>query len=176
MVVLFKHLSIPAAFGTATLPASTDIQPARTFMYRLLAQEQNLNMIYSSSFFRTVASGPFSTPNHGIWMKVLILELPTLSIGQCSYSFIQCLVRAYRSHLVATLPINRLSFIKAKQIGIFIYSWFQSIDIKEGLKASHFDGPILGKRLQYWSALVNNPSVIQLWVSNPRELTFWWMH
>ena len=90
------------------------------------------------------------------------------------YSFLRCL-RKYQDG-PSLLPPNGITFIEAKQIANFVFKWFQSYDMREGLASSAFDQSILGTRLQAWENLLNHPSTIALWMENPKGLTFWWFH
>jgi hypothetical protein len=90
------------------------------------------------------------------------------------YRLVACLQKFANNPLL--LPIEGLTLLEAKQIGILTYYLFAMVDLSDDGKFSDgkFVGSILGHRLKTWSQLPDSAMVHGLWNKDPLQATYQW--
>jgi hypothetical protein len=87
------------------------------------------------------------------------------------------LISSLRHHSGMTtllLPIDGLSLMDAKHVGVLTYHLFAMMDLTDNFEDTKFRRSIFGQRLRAWSDLPDNPMIHGIWQQSPRQTTYFW--
>jgi hypothetical protein len=145
----------------------------RSFMEAILSPLQiSFASVYDPNFFTGAFLHSFLSVDS--WMvddNMSPSHVPANSFHV--YQLIGCL----QSHKGKTmlLPLNGLSLLEAKQIGILVFYLFAQMDLQDyTFSPAKFELSILGQRIKMWSILPDSHNVHGLWSKSPLQATYQW--
>jgi len=146
------------------------LQYMRMVIYHQLIT--NFKQVYAESFFQADNLRQFLQIAN--WEMDDIFEpAPSSSSSWTVYHFLKCL-SSQASTFDGRLPINGISILEAKHLGMFVYHWFRAMDMKSAKGAASFDSSLLAIHLRKWNELTDHPMLHSIWQQAPRDITYWW--